>query len=336
MLLPSAHLEQIVSQFSQAMILAISTPHHYQKALKSVLHYLTQMENHPSQLTMEAYKWCSAVCENDSSLADKEDLLLLSLKFGFRHLDLKYHRIQIKATHMNHQKIAEIVFESGDNEAFADLLQAWIQYPQHLPPTVLEICVQHLIGLQKMQPFPPRLRQLIIHFIDIASNNGCQAFELVGVEEFIGFLNSLCVGAKEISAMYSCGWRLLLLNIIQSSNGIQHLPHQYWELLVELVVLWYYKDNWTYIPHIMASLEAFKEWDKLECWMAVVWIAWPPEKGETTEEDLEHVMLSLAHQRPGTIQKLKQWMEMRSKRESHNIVPESFHQICDRVQQDVL
>jgi hypothetical protein len=177
------------------------------------------MKNCPSQLTMEVYGWCSAVCENDSSLADKEALLLLSLKLGFRHLVPTDCRIKIKPTHKNHQKIADIVFKNGDNEALADLLHAWILYPQQLPPTVLEMCVQHLIGLQKMQPLPPRLQQLVIHFIPSIS---CQALDLVGVEEFIGFLNNLSVGVEEIEDIK--GWGLLL-HIIQSSNGIQHLPH---------------------------------------------------------------------------------------------------------------
>jgi hypothetical protein len=331
MLLPSAHMKQIVSQFSQAMITAISTPHHNERTLRYVLLNLTRMQNCPSQLSMEVYEWCSAVCENDSSLADKEALLLPSLKLGFRHLDPR-SCIQIKPTHMNHQKIADIVFKNGDNEALADLLYAWISYPQQLPPTVLEMCAQHLIGLQKMQPFPPRLRQLIIQ--SITSIGGHQASELVGVEEFTGFLNNLCVGVWEIKDKE--GWGLLLLHIIQSSNGIQHLSHQYWKLLVEFVISWVNPEDWTYSPHTMISLEASKEWDKLECWMALVWIIWPPEKGETTEEDLEHVMLSLAHQQPGAIQKLKQWMEQWRARCCWGKIPESFHQICDRVEQDVL
>jgi hypothetical protein len=336
MLLPSAHLEQIVSQFSQAMISAISTPHSHQYALRCVLFNLTRMQNRPSQLSMEAYKWCFAVCENDANLADKEALLLHSLKLGFRHLDPRYCSIQIKPTHMNHQKMADIVFKNGYNEALADLLHAWILYPQQLPPTVLEISIQHLISFQKMHPFPPRLRQLVIIFIEITSINGCWTFELVGAEEFIGFLNNLCVCVEETTDWE--GWGLLLLGIIQSSNGIQHLSHQYWELLVDSAFSRsFYTDNWTYNPDIMTSLEASKEWDKLECWMAVVWMVWPPEKGKTTEEDLEHVMLSLAHQQPGAIQKLKQCVEQWGKASSwDNRVPESFHQICAKAEQDVL
>ena len=340
-LFSSVHLGQIVSQFSQAMISAISAPHHHQEALRDVLFNLTLMQNCPSQLMKEAYRWCHAVCENDSTLGDKKALLLLSLKFCFRHVVPKRHyayletdRIEAKFTHMNHQKLAHIVIDSGDREAFADLLQAWILYPQQLPPTVLEMCVQHLIGLQKKQPFPPRLQQLIIHTI---ASFGCyQVFELVGVEEFIAFLNNLCVGVEKIED--EIGWPLLLLDIIQSSNGIQHLSHRYWELLVESAAspLSFFH-CWTYSPHIMACLEASEEWDKLECWIAVVWMVWPPEKGKTTEEDLEHVMLSLVHQQPGAIQKLKQRVKWWEKVSYHRrTIPESFYRICDRLEQDVL
>jgi hypothetical protein len=75
----------------------------------------------------------------------------------------------------------------------------------------------------------------------------------------------------------------------------------------------------------MISLEAAGEWDKLECWMAFVWIVWPPEKGKTTEK----ITLSLFHQQPGVIHKLNQWMEGWSKRWSTEI-PKSFQQVCNQ------
>jgi hypothetical protein len=114
-------------------------------------------------------------------------------------------------------------------------------------------------------------------------------------------LNNLHVGVEDIS--YGYEWGGLLLDTIQSSNGIWHLPHPYWELLLELAVLLSNDlEGYPYSPHVMTSLEAAREWDKLECWMGVLWMVWSPEDGRTppddgpTREDLEHMTLTLFHQ----------------------------------------
>lgn len=100
---------------------------------------------------------------------------------------------------------------------------------------------------------------------------------------------------------------------------------------MELVA--YYSDELrdiTYIPHIMLSLEDKQEWDKLECWITIVWMVWPPESGGTKEEDLKHVMLLLFYQQPGALQKLEEQMEKWSWE-----IPESFQQICKQAHDEV-
>ena len=80
------------------------------------------------------------------------------------------------------------------------------------------------------------------------------------------------------------------------------------ELLVEFIVCWGYKPRAiTYSPHVIISLQDAKEWDKLKCWICIIWIMWL-EDSETKEEDLEHVMLSLFHQQPAALQKPEERM----------------------------
>lgn len=74
----------------------------------------------------------------------------------------------------------------------------------------------------------------------------------------------------------------------------------------------------------MESLESNGGWDKSEAWMGIVWMAWPPETGSTTEEDVQGVMFSLLCLRPGAIQKLEQRMERWGERRGKT-VPESFN-----------
>jgi len=159
---------------------------------------------------------------------------------------------------------------------------------------------------------------------------GYQGFEQVGVEGFVGLLNHLCIGIEDID--HKGDWVKLLLDTAQSPKGAQHLPHPYWEPLVELVVSypWLLEGGSSYNPQTIVSLESGKEWDKLECWVGIVWMVWPPGCGKTTEEDLQHITLLLVHQQPSAIQKLGQWMERWSKRSSKGI-PEAFQQICKQV-----
>ena len=79
----------------------------------------------------------------------------------------------------------------------------------------------------------------------------------------------------------------------------------------------------------MESLEGDQEWGKLECWMGIVWMVWPPETGSTTEEDVLRVTLLLFCQRPGAIQKLERWMERWSGRSGKD-VSESFRRACEQ------
>jgi hypothetical protein len=123
------------------------------------------------------------------------------------------------------------------------------------------------------------------------------------------------------------------LKILQTFERAQQLSHLYWELLVELAILWSWplQNKFTCSPQIVKFLVEAQEWSKLECWIATVWMVWPPEADGTAEEDLGHLML-LSRQRPGAIQKLEQWMERWSRRPSGPI-PELFQRICKQAQE---
>jgi len=306
------------------MAVAIQTSHPWCQKLQDLLRCLSKSGTQTTHLTEMAYEWCSVVYENYSSLEDGEELLLLSLEIGFRHLNPEYPRISAKLTHTEyHIQLAEIVFESEDGEAIADLLHAWTSTSSsHEPYTSLNICAKYLIGLHHLHPFSSRLRQLIIYAIPLI---GYQEFKQVGFEGFVELLDDLQVHVEVTDVEGK--WPRFLLDIIQSSEGIQNLSPLYWELLVRFAVSqsWVLEDS-TYSPHTMISLKEAEEWDKLECWMGVVWMSWPPKGGKTTEEDLGPMTLSLFHQQPGAVQKLEKWMEQWA--DGWRQIPESFQQIC--------
>ena len=312
------------------MAKAIYTPSPNFGQLRVLQNHIQNSGMRTKQLTEMAYEWCSLACSNLSVMEDRGYPFLLSLEIGFRHLDPTTQWIEAKLTHREHHwKLATIVFRSGDGEAIADLLHAWTsESDSHAPYSSLKMCAEHLIGLHDLQPFSPRLRQHIINTIELI---GYQPFEQAGTDGFIGLLNTLDVHYSDIH--YSYTWAKLLLDVIQSPATIQHLSNLYWEWLAYLAVRWSSElaSQTTYNPHTIASLEGSGEWDKLKCWLYVVWTVWPPGD-QATKESLEHVMFSLSCQQPGAIQELEEQLDEYDRQWSWITVPESFQQICKKIQ----
>jgi len=324
----SDHLEEVVYQLSQAIASAIHSSQPQYKFLPHMLSDLTRMGNRPTWLTERAYEWCSMICKNYQNLEDGQILLFLSLEIGFRHLDPKSPWNVVSLTHTeHHSKMADIIFESGDHEAITNLLLAWTLGDEPpSPQRPLNACARHITLLPKPHLFSLRLQQVIIHSIITI---GYEGFKEAGVEEFVALLDNLHFDTD--NPQWKCQWVMLLLDVLQSSEAAQLLSQHHWKSLVELVIQWseYLEYGWaTYNPQIMTNLKGAQEWDKLECWIGVVWLMWPPENDKTMEMDLEDGMLLLSHKQPGSIQRLQQWMGQ-WKGIWYLNVPQSFGRICE-------
>ena len=332
LLFTSNHLERILHQLSEAIVAVINATDRRRQFIPHVLHDLVKLKNRPKSLTGMAYEWCSVICESQNS-KDRERLLLDSLEIGFRHLDPQNVEVQdLYFTHTDHHRgLVDVVFRSQNSEAIADLLCAWVMENRRLEPphTLLGLCAEHLVDLHNVVPFSSKLRQLIIRSVGII---GYKGFEGVGVERFVEWLNYLYVD----DMVYKDKWRSLLLGTIQSLGGARYLSYQFWELLAELMI-WLPPSSsssfleaegyTTYSPQVTVSLLEAEEWDKLECWIGIVWITWPPETEETTE-NLKCTMVSLFRHRPGAAEILTQWMEERGK--EGGVVSEYFERICEQ------
>ena len=297
--------------------------------IRHVLSDLLKLENRSRFLMEMAYNWCSIICENHQSLGDWENLLLACLEIGFRHYNGHTWYVEYRVVHTEHHcKLVDVVFESQKSEAIADLLCVWTagdSPPELEHASLLNICTG-LTNIRNLIPFPPRLRRLVILFIELVGRKGLEA---AGVEGFTELLNHLHVTFVDIR--YSNGWAKLLLDTLQSPEGAQRLSHWYWQFLVQLLTFhltrWWLEDKPVYNSRIMTQLIDAQEWDKLECWMKVVWMIWPPGVGVMMEEDLDRPMVLLFQQRPGAVQKLEQWMEQWSQRTREEI-SESFRRLC--------
>ena len=322
-------MERILRQLSEAIVTTINGTRTPREFISDILQDLTRLETRPGYLTEIAYGWCSVICENRRSLRDWGSLLLACLEVGFRHLDLQSPSIKATLSHTeHHRKLVDVVFKSRKNEVIGDLLHAWTTGGYFFVPAygLLGSCTEHLVGLHNLVPSSPRLRRLVIRSVELI---GYKGFE--GVDRFIQLLNHLHVTVKDMDTKHV--WARLLLDILKSSAGVQHLSQWYWELLVELSISvsrrLRHGFRVTYSPQITTFLIKAQEWGKLECWMGIVWILWPPDADGIVGEDLERLMPLLFRQRPGAAQKFEGWIE-RWSQECGEDVPESFHRICEQ------
>lgn len=322
----SDRLERISAQLRQAIAAAITVPHREdcdESLLPDILYSLTMWRSRPMFFTEMAYEWCSVICERYQHLGFDDDknraLLFRALEIGFRHLDPQSQIMGAKLTHTeHHREMADVVFKHGGDEVIADLLHAWTPVQTcryyYILATPLHTCVGYLVGLQRLQPFSPRLRPLLILSIRLIDY---RRFEEAGSERFFELLDHLHIDVEDMDIhvndiYFRCGWVKFLLNVVKSAEAIRRLSYPYWELLVELAI----SDGFSaklggYSPyaHIIESLEGAKEWDKLECWICVVWVLWNPGSSDARATNLESATLSLFRRRPGAIQKLDGWME---------------------------
>ena len=335
MLLFSDRFEEIINQVSRAIVSALNTSHPRRTLVKDVLSSLTRVENRPWCWTEMAYKWCAVIWENRQHCEDWRKLLLLSLEIGFRHLDPQQSWIFADLTHTEgHRELIDEVFKSGESEAIADLLCALtVADPPYIPAhPLLDICARHIVDLQDgtTLPFSPRLRHLVIRSVELI---GYKRFEEVGAERFFELLNHLHIRVGDMD--YPPTWTSILLDAVQSSEGVRHLAVHSWELLVELITF-FPRESEDVVrgPHVANSLLETQGWDKLECWMGIVWMTLPLEVDDAGE-GLNCPMASLFYRRPGAICKLTQWMERWCKVRRRDM-PKSFERVCEWAHEEAL
>jgi hypothetical protein len=325
-LFTSDYIERILRQLSKAVLSAINTAHYAQRGyIPHILGDLLKLETRPKCLAKITYEWCPAIYENRNYFEDWESLLFMSLEIGFRHLGSQDRYIGL--THTEHRReLADVVFKSRESETIADLLHALTaDGPYNVPSSpLLRFCTERLVGLQDLVLSSPRLRRLVIRFVELV---GCKGFERVGVDRLVELLGHLRVTVEDMDEMDK--WARLLLDVLQTSEGPRRLSHWYWELLVEIAISLpqWMRDGLTYSPRITTSLVEAQEWSNLECWMGAVWMMWPPGIGGIARRDLERYMVLLSHQRPGATEKPEQWME-RWSQSPFNTIPDPFQQVC--------
>ena len=322
---------------SGAIVSALETSHPQYELVQGIFYTLTWLENRPSELAAEAYGWCVMIWENHQGYEGWETLLLLSLEVGFRHIRPKNQYIPNITHAKHHQDFIDTVLRGDNSEAIADIALASYAIDDYRG-LVASICANHIVDSCSGTARPPSLR-LHKFLFQVIESNSFGTLEEMGQGRLVELLNHLQICIEDVTCPQI--WNALLLGIIQSSEGALRLAIQPWELLAEVatsgvpqgLAAYGIPDSVAYTPDVTASLLGAEEWDKLECWMGVVWMLCPPEPGDIVE-DLERAMTSLFRQRPGAVRKLTRWTERWSK-ECERDLPETFQQMCGRGRRDL-
>lgn len=292
------------------------------QVIRGALHILTQLKGHPKYLGEVAYRWCAMIWRNRGSYKYWEDLLLLSLEVGFRHIrppDAWYLPLPPLTGTEPHREMFNTVLKRNNNEEIADL--AWASFMLDRSGRLwLNTLADYIVGLNggATEPSPQGVVQTFIFCVE---SMGLDALEDVGKERFVVLLNHLHIGIRDLVLPGGCKtWSAILLEITQSAKEAQDLAIQSWELLAELATKGYFRGA-TYNPGVATSLVGAGMWDKLECWLGIVWVAWPQELGSVAE-GLEDAMKALEKERRGALrERMERWSE-RHRRD----LPESFRQ----------
>ena len=228
-------------------------------------------------------------------------LLFMILEVGFRLVVPGPNQPALRLDHTPyHDVLFKRVFSTGDDEAVADGVCAWIADSNHMPAGS---CVHSLAErVEEDPPFSPRLRRMCIHAIEHMQPSELRVSEL----ETIRLLNRLDVSVNEMENEGK--WMKWLVGMICSLAGLEGLSIHYWRLLEELPPA-------RTFPTVRAVelgrlLEEAENWEKLEVWIAFAWRSVASVSGVPAGlEDLKRVTLKLLLQRPSTIPRFEDLSE---------------------------
>ena len=301
-------------------------------------------------LTPMAYQWCSAIfekmreCGEDEPDSDGQPrlryinsyshLLSLSLAVAFHHIGPNSIDSPIHLSHTHHhEQMLNYIFAMESDDSIADALYVWI-VDRQTPPS--GSCTHQLLKLTERDwPFSTRLRQTILHTILELWD---QELEAAGLE-FVCLLHNLGVGMGEVDDAEE--WMCMLIGVLRSPVGQEHLSSHYWLLLRDLVPMAPPPHiHWDREAEIMKSLEEAQDWEKLEIWMLILWWAEYVYSGSDVLapnpiQDIKQATLILFQQRWSAIPRFEDFYKKSTQLPDvdnrFSIYKDEFQQICNQV-----
>ena len=315
-------MEEVVEQAVRAINSAAESPN--LDVIWGVLHILSLFKGRFKVPAEQGYGWCLMIWKNRESYEGWETLVLLSLEVGLRN----YYTSPIGIRDVPftggelHQGVHDTVLKSNNSEAVTDLVWASLMFDK-TGGLGLSICADYIID-RRGRITEPSSQHLRSFFTDHVARMGSWAFLVEGRERSAEVLNTVHIGVEEAGTWERFSWSETLVDIIEFAEA-RCLTLHAWKFLAKFMTTGRPGGSW-YNPDITISLMNAQEWDKLECWVDIVWVAFPPEIDNVAKE-LEDAMEALEKERPGALRKrVERWSETWGKD-----LPESFQQTCDKL-----
>ena len=206
-------------------------------------------------------------------------LLFTTLEIGFR-IEPDSDWLPVHVDPVSCQDLMfQIAFSSNNDEVIADAVYAWIADGNRAG----SIACHFAPHVEETRPFSTRLQKIGIHTIGCTWKNELPA----SVLDIVSLLDRLDAGMDDMVAEGKVNWARLLAEVIRSPTGFTKLSPHYWHLLGQLIATEPYTGVFaSHDMEVMGLLEEAVDWEKLEVWMAIVWIHLPSSM--LMPESMEH------------------------------------------------
>ena len=277
------------------------------------LEHLTQWKYERYSLVTFVIPWCSAVRESGRSDREAEELVQLALRIGFRH----HNKPQAVARKHRSQTLGYILqfLTRGDwdENSTADALLAYVTFIYD-PGSAQDVLVDVILRAADLT-LTPRLTMVIFYAMGVA---GFNTFERRGVDRLAHLTARLGSIPEQILATqhFTLYWSTFICDWVASSSR-PFLPDDYVEVLFTLTCKTPLEGNMAAIQlsrpvtssicDIAHDFECWAQWDKLECWLRIVWLTSPellPEQWDW----IKKVTLNSVCRRPASSTDLREWI----------------------------
>ena len=277
------------------------------------LECLTQWKYERYSLVTFVIHWCNAVRESGRSDQEAKEMVQLALRIGFRQ-----HSEPQAVVRKHPSQSLGYIFQfltqgDWDENSTADALLAYVTFIED-PENTQDILVDAILPTANLN-ITPRLAMATFCAMGVA---GFSAFERRGVDRLVYLTARFGSIPDQIltTPHFTLYWTTFICDWVASSSR-PFLPDGYMEVLFTLTCKTPLEGGMATIQlsqsanplicDITHDLERRAQWDKLECWLKIVWLTSPellPEQWDWMKE----VTLNSVSRRPASSTDLREWI----------------------------
>jgi len=277
------------------------------------LECITQWKYERYSLITFVVHWCNAVRESGRRDQEAKEIVQLALRIGFRQHSSPQAVIRKHLSQTLGYILQFLTQGDWDENSTADALLAYVTFIED-PENTQDILADAILLAADLN-ITPRLAMAMFYAMGVA---GFSAFERRGVHRLVYLAARLGSIPDRIltTPHFTLYWTPFICDWAASSSR-PVLPDNYMEILFTLTSKTPLKGGMATIQlpvsanplicDITHDLERWAQWDKLECWLKIVWLTSPellPEQWNWMKE----VTLNSVRRRPASSTNLKEWI----------------------------